>query len=181
MVALLCFLLFLFILIELFLSFECKAINTRKHLAFFVATPVCTSHFLELECTDFASILNMRPTAQIRKITERIERNNFVLRQIINNLSLILLTILFCPLQSLSTRLLFTNKRKLLRNNFAHLFFNLAEVIFRDLHIAKIDIVIETIINRWTNSKLNCCCVRIQILNRRGHDMAERMTHFHNI
>ena len=172
MIARLCFFLFLYIFIELFLSFECEAIDTSEHFTLLVTAPISAGNLIELKCANLASILDMRALAKILKLAERIERNRLLIWQIIDELSLELLAVLLCPLQSLGARFLAINHRQFLRNNSAHFFFNLLQIFVGNLYAAEVDIIIKAIINRWANTELQCCCASINPLYRCSHNVA---------
>ena len=148
--------------VEIFLEFlllrECNGIETSHLLTFLIPSPVSTCQAHYLDGFDVASMWNVRPSTQISKITLFIEGNLPIL-QVLDQLYLIWI-FLFCKIiQRLSLRYRRSIESVFLLSQLQHLLFYLLKVRRCKYCITRIYIIIEAILYRWTDAKLD---IRVQ-------------------
>lgn len=87
-------LLLLQVFVQLLLLREGNAVDALEHLALRIAAPVSAAALRQLEgvCLDAAGAVQMRACAQVRELALRVERDDGVLGQVVDELDLIRLT-----------------------------------------------------------------------------------------
>ena len=81
------------IFFQIRLLFKSRTIDALQHLVLFTAAPVSACNALQFDCLDLARAQHMRACAEIREFTLCIEGNHCILRQIIDELYLVVLTL----------------------------------------------------------------------------------------
>ena len=88
MIALLCFLEHREVIIELLFCFERRAVNSLQLRIVFVAFIIRACHVGEFERADVSRALDVRAGAEIDEVATAIERDFFVLRNVLDDVEL---------------------------------------------------------------------------------------------
>ena len=177
--------------IQIILLLKGSTIDTLQHLVLFTATPVSTSHTLQLQSLYLACRNYMRACTKVSKLTLNIQRNLCILWQIINQLYLVVLTSLGEHIQSFLTANQLTLQLQVLLDNLVHFLLDFLQILIGKalLHVNIIvkavlngraafgghHIIIETIFNSRTNSQLNIF-ILVQTLHSLSKNMRCSMT-----
>ena len=181
MVALLRFLEHREVIVELLLVLERGAVNALELRIFFVAFVIGAGDVGELERADVSGAHDVRPGAEIDEIAVAIERDFFVLRNVLDDIELEL-----ARLGSFAQRrepALLAKCERFVARNFDplegmvrfdllfHLRLDLLEILGRNA-VRKIDVVIKAVLDRRPGGELR---FRPDFQNGRGEDMRRRM------
>ena len=159
--------------IEFFLLLKRRAIDALQHLVLLTAAPVCTCDTLQLKCLDLAGRDDMGACAEVGELALRIEGDHLVLGQILNQLHLIVLTLLTEECNRLCTGNLAADKRQILLDDLLHFLFDITKIGIRQL-VLHVEIVVEAVLDRRSDRELHMA-LRIQALHRLRHDVRRRM------
>ena len=159
--------------IKFFLLLKRRAIDALQHLILLTAAPVCTCDTLQLKCLDLAGRDDMGACAEVGELALRIERGHLVLRQILNQLHLIVLTLLTEECNRLCTGNLAADKRQILLDDLLHFLFDITKIGIRQL-VLHVEIVVEAVLDRRSDRELHVA-LRVQALHRLCHDVRSRM------
>ena len=159
--------------IEFFLLLKRRAIDALQHLILLTAAPVCTCDTLQLKCLDLAGRDDMGACAEVGELALRIKGDHLVLWQILNQLHLIILTLLTEECNRLCTGNLAADKRQILLDDLLHFLFDITKIGIRQL-VLHVEIVVEAVLDRRSNRELHVA-LRIQALHRLCHDVRRRM------
>ena len=174
MVTLGSFLQHLQISIQIILLFKGSTIDTLQHLVLFTATPVSTSHALQLQSLYLACRNYMRACTKVSKLTLNIQRNLCILWQIINQLYLVVLTSLGEHIQSFLTANQLTLQLQVLLDNLMHFLLDFLQILIGKAFL-HVNIIVEPIFNSRANSQLNIF-VLVQTLHSLSKNMRCSMT-----
>ena len=159
--------------IKFFLLLKRRAIDALQHLVLLAAAPVCTCDTLQLKCLDLAGRDDMGACAEVGELALRIEGDHLVLGQILNQLHLIVLTLLTEECNRLCTGNLAADKRQVLLDDLLHFLFDITKIGIRQL-VLHVEIVVEAVLDRRSDRELHMA-LRIQALHRLRHDVRRRM------
>ena len=159
--------------IKFFLLLKRRAIDALQHLVLLTAAPVCACDTLQLKCLDLAGRDDMGACAEVGELALRIEGDHLVLGQILNQLHLIVLTLLTEECNRLCTGNLAADKRQILLDDLLHFLFDITKIGIRQL-VLHVEIVVEAILDRRSDRELHVA-LRIQALHRLRHDVRRRM------
>ena len=159
--------------IEFFLLLKRRAVDPLQHLVLLAAAPVCTCDTLQFECLDLSGRDDMGTCTEVGELALRIEGDHLVLRQILNQLHLIVLTLLTEECNRLCTGNLAADKRQILLDDLLHFLFDITKIGIRQL-VLHVEIVVEAVLDRRSDRELHVA-LRIQALHRLRHDVRRRM------
>ena len=159
--------------IKFFLLLKRRAIDALQHLILLTAAPVCTCDTLQLKCLDLAGRDDMGACAEVCELALRIEGDHLVLWQILNQLHLIVFTLLTEECNRLCTGNLAADKRQILLDDLLHFLFDITKIGIRQL-VLHVEIVVEAVLDRRSDRELHVA-LRIQALHRLRHDVRRRM------
>ena len=141
------------IFVEQFFLRESNAIDTCHHLAVFLSTPVRSGNRSQLNGFDRCSVQQVRTTAQVGKGTLCISSDMSVF-QFGYKLTLVCFATLSEHFQGVGFRNIFSDYRFFLGGQFCHLL-DSRQVRLFNRSFSRIDIVIETVFDSRTDTKLN--------------------------
>ena len=159
------------IFIQLILLRECNTINTLQGFTVGITTPICRITCSQLDgiALNASGGIQMRTGAQVGKFALLIERNNLVLRQVVDELNLIRL--ILHQLQCFRPGQLKTLHLELFLADFAHFCLNLLHDL-RGERKWRIQVIIEAVVNRRTDCQLY---LRVQALDSLCQNMGAGM------
>ena len=160
--------------IQIILLFKGSTIDTLQHLVLFTATPVSTSHALQLQSLYLACRNYMRACTKVSKLTLNIQRNLCILWQIVNQLYLVVLTSLGEHIQSFLTANQLTLQLQVLLDNLVHFLLDVLQILIGKA-LLHVNIIVETIFNSRTNGQLNIF-ILVQTLYSLSKNMRCSMT-----
>ena len=160
--------------IQIILLLKGSTIDTLQHLILFTATPVSTSHTLQLQSLYLACRNYMRACTKVSKLTLNIQRNLCILWQIINQLYLVVLTSLGEHIQSFLTANQLTLQLQVLLDNLVHFLLDFLQILIGKA-LLHVNIIVETIFNSRTNGQLNIF-ILVQTLHSLSKNMRCSMT-----
>ena len=158
--------------IQFFLGRECSRVNSLQHLSVGIASPVSARHAHQLERLNLTGGFHVRPRAQVRKISLCIHRDDRILRQVFNQFHFVVLISLFKELKCFLSGNLASDQRQVLLHDLFHFLLNLEEIFFAEFMLT-LHIVIESVVDSWSNRKLG---VRPQVLDGLRHDVRRGMS-----
>ena len=111
----------------------------------------------------------MRPRAEIRKLALCIGGDRFVLRQIFDQLDLVVLALRTEIFDCLRARNLVPLGFQILLDNLLHFLLDVAQIGIRQLAF-HVEVIVEPVLDRGTDRKLHIA-LRIEALDRLCHDV----------
>ena len=160
------------IFLQLLLIREAGSIDSGEHPVLLAASPVGSRQAGELDGLHIFGIVQMRACAQIHEFALTVKADYRILRQILDQLHLIV----FVSLLHEGDRLI-TGKRKALQrqallHDLLHFLFDCGKILAGN-GLLKLKIIIEAILNCRSDRQLR---IRIQALYRLCQNMGSRMT-----
>ncbi len=163
MIALLRFLKYCEIFVELLFCFKRGPVNALKLWICFIAFVVCAGDSGQLECADVSRAHHVRSSTEIDEIAIPIERNLFVGRNVFDDVEFEFAGL--GPFAQCSKSALLSERERFIPRNFDpfermirfdfvfHLSLDLFEILGRDA-VGKIHIVIKAVVHWWPGSEL---------------------------
>ena len=144
------------------------AVDTLQHRITAVTPPIRPGELGQLEAhADFAGARRMRPQAEIKELALPVDRNDLTLRQVTDDLGLVVFAQSLEIGDRLIARPFLANERLIGADDFAHLLFDLGKIVEGEGLIAG-KIVVKAGVDRRTDRHLR---FREQCLDGLGHDM----------
>ena len=147
------------------------SVDSGQHLVLLAAAPICACQAQKLHRLDILRRHQMRTGTEIYEFSLLIEADLLTLRQIFNQLYLIWFVAFLKICDRLFPGLRKSLDRQILFHDLLHLCLDLLQ-IFRYKRSLPVQIIIETVVDRRSDSKLG---IRVQTLNRLRHDMRRSM------
>ena len=148
--------------------FEGGPINPLQHFVLLAAAPVSASQALQFQRLDAAGRRQMRPSAKIRKVPLRVERNHRILRQVANQLHLVVLAFFIKKANRIFPLHFLPDDWQILLDDLFHFGFNFGQV-FRNKRMLRVDVIVKSIGDPRTDAELHL--IAEQMLHRLRHDM----------
>ena len=161
------------IFVQLVLLREGNAVDSLEHFALGIAAPVGSTALRELEGVglDASGGVQLRAGAEVCELALGIERNDGILRQIVDQLDLVRLAEAFHIGDCLRTRLLGADKGQALLADLLHLGLNGVQMLLREGEIG-IKVIVPAVVDGRADGQLD---LRIQALDRLRHHMGAGM------
>ena len=160
------------VFVQLCLRREARSVNSLEHLALHIASPVGPCYALQLHSLDLSGASHMRSCTEIYKISLLIERNDFVLRQVFNQLHLVILVLVSHELDGFLPRQLEAFQRIVGLDHLLHFLLDLQKVLIVELML-HIKVIIKSVIDRRSDSQLG---IRPQFLHRLCQNVGRRVS-----
>ncbi len=159
------------VLVELSLRWPRRRVQPLQLRPVLISAPVRCGQAQELNRSDPARVLNMRPSAEVREGSHRVDGDSFVLRQQVDRLYLVRLV--REHLQRPLPRDLLADERLPGLDKPPHALLDLREVLGCE-RAWELEVVVEAVLYRRTVRELR---VWEHLQHRRGHDMRRRVPH----
>ena len=159
--------------VEVGLLFKGRAVDALEHLVVFVAAPVSARDAHELQRLDLARRGNVRARAEVREFALRVERDQGVFWQVVDEFDLVGLAEAFKELQRFVAGDFLADERQVLLDDLPHFLFDVGEVGVAELAV-HIDVVVEAVVDGRTDRELDVL-VLIETLQRLREDVRARM------
>ena len=156
--------------LEILLAEPRGAVDALQHLAALVAAPICAGGVQQLEVLDAAGARHMGTTAQVHERPVGVNRNDFVLAQVVDALELE--RVLLEALLGLRARDFFPDEGVIRLHHLHHLFFNRLQVLRRE-GASHVEVVVEAVLDRRAEADLG---LRKDLPHRRGEHVRRRVT-----
>ena len=160
------------IFLQLFLIREGGSVDSGKHLVLFAASPVSSCQTGKLDGLHVFGIVQMRARAQIHELSLAVKADHRVLRQILDQLHLIVLVSLLHEGDRLIAGKRKALQRQTLLHDFLHFLFNGGKILAGNW-LLKLEIIVKPVFNGRSDRQLR---IRIQALYRLSQNMRSRMT-----
>ena len=160
--------------VELLLLREAGAVDALEHLAAAVTAPVSAGNARELDgvALDAAGGVQMRAGAEVNEFALTVERDDGILRQVVDELDLVRLIALLHELQRFGARELKALETQLFLADLAHLGLELFEHLGRE-RLRAVKIIIETVLDGRADGQLH---LGVQALHGLGENVAGGVT-----
>ena len=159
--------------IEVGLLFKGRAVDALEHLVVFVAAPVSARDAHELQRLDLARRGDVRACAEVRELALRVERNQGVLRQVVDEFDLVGLAKALKELQRFVAGDFLAHERQVLFDDLLHFLFDVGEVAFAELAV-HVDVVVEAVVDGRADGELDVL-ILIKAFQRLREDVRARM------
>src|SRR5690606_5372549 len=153
------------VLLQLLVLRKGDAINACKHFVLFVASPIRAGHAKQLDRLDKAGVRYMRTAAEINKITLPVEGDRSVCK-VVNQFDLVFVSLFPEVVEGLALWHTAPKKRARLLCEFNHLFLYCRKLFVTEGPSIQVDVIIEAVIDRRTNTELDTGIQRLQCLRQ---------------
>ena len=150
------------ILLQLLLIREGGSVDPGEHLVLFAASPVGSRQAGELDRLHIFGVVQMRARAQIHELALTVKADHRVLRQILDQLHLVVLVSLLHEGDRLISGKREALQRQTLLHDLLHFLFNGGKILAGD-GLLELKIIVEAVLDRRPDRQLR---VRIQALYR---------------